>query len=74
MIAFELPGNVTPSQAIDGIADLALECISDDGVIHMDRDDSEGFVEVLRAIARYAHATEARLAELQRAASPSCVG
>jgi hypothetical protein len=74
MIAFTLAENVTPSQAIDGIADLAEACILDENHIYLGFHDGEGFVQILREIARTAHANEVRLTELERAASPLCAG
>jgi hypothetical protein len=55
-----MPPGMTPSQALDDVAQLGDECIADDGGIFMTREDAQGFVELLRTIARAARITEQR--------------
>ncbi len=62
MSEWTMPPGMPPSQALDDIAELAEECIADDGGLFMTRDDAQGFVGILRTIARAARLTEQRAA------------
>lgn len=62
---FVLPPGMTPSQAIDGFAQLVEEAVARDGTLNMDRVDSIDLIDAMRAIAR-----AARLIEQQAEAAP----
>jgi hypothetical protein len=61
---WQMPADMTPSEALEFCAMQAVDCIAVDGGLIMNRLDASGFVRVLRSIARRARIIE-RIAAAQ---------